>query len=196
MDKTHPLSIKSLIDVKFQKEDGNDKNKNVCPACLKTLTNASKLSGKIQSWKSKTTTALTFPPPPLFFIKCCDSVDMYFVIIVSICLYLNPKNAMCVKSRQSQRTSLIWVLRELGLLVQVRKQLQRNSIWLFNNYNNNKKELLYLHTIENLFCCTMMTFYATNRSAGSTDSALPAYIYQLSPWMGPFCLPESGSSWI
>ncbi|KAL7311284.1 hypothetical protein PS15m_009065 [Mucor circinelloides] len=44
VDKTHPLSIKSLIDVKFQKEDGNDKNKNVCPACLKTLTNASKLS--------------------------------------------------------------------------------------------------------------------------------------------------------
>ncbi|KAL9552348.1 hypothetical protein MBANPS3_003809 [Mucor bainieri] len=44
VDKTHPLSIKSLIDVKFQKEDGKDKDKNVCPACLKTLTNASKLS--------------------------------------------------------------------------------------------------------------------------------------------------------
>ncbi|KAG2212911.1 hypothetical protein INT46_010467, partial [Mucor plumbeus] len=43
VDKTHPLSIKSLIDVKFQKEDGNN-GKNVCPACLKTLTNASKLS--------------------------------------------------------------------------------------------------------------------------------------------------------
>ncbi|KAI8646312.1 hypothetical protein BD408DRAFT_360073 [Parasitella parasitica] len=42
-EKTHPLSIKSLIDVKFQKEDGS-KSKNVCPACLKTLTNASKLS--------------------------------------------------------------------------------------------------------------------------------------------------------
>lgn len=45
VDKTHSLSIKSLIDVKFQKEDGN-KGKNVCPACLKTLTNASKLSSK------------------------------------------------------------------------------------------------------------------------------------------------------
>ncbi|CEP11050.1 hypothetical protein [Parasitella parasitica] len=43
VEKTHPLSIKSLIDVKFQKEDGS-KSKNVCPACLKTLTNASKLS--------------------------------------------------------------------------------------------------------------------------------------------------------
>lgn len=35
--------MKSLIDVKFQIEE-NDKNKNVCPACLKSLTNVSKLS--------------------------------------------------------------------------------------------------------------------------------------------------------
>lgn len=35
--------MKSLIDVKFQNE-GNDKDKNVCPACLKSLTNTSKLS--------------------------------------------------------------------------------------------------------------------------------------------------------
>ncbi|ORE06811.1 hypothetical protein BCV72DRAFT_118746 [Rhizopus microsporus var. microsporus] len=42
-EKAHPLSIKSLIDVKFQAE-GSDKDKNVCPACLKTITNAYKLS--------------------------------------------------------------------------------------------------------------------------------------------------------
>jgi nitric oxide synthase-interacting protein len=45
VEKTHSLSIKSLIDVKFQTENTKDK-KNVCPACLKSLTNASKLSGK------------------------------------------------------------------------------------------------------------------------------------------------------
>lgn len=44
-ENTHPLSIKSLIDVKFQTENDNQK-KNICPACLKSLTNASKLSGK------------------------------------------------------------------------------------------------------------------------------------------------------
>ncbi|CAO3623671.1 unnamed protein product [Mucor hiemalis] len=43
VEKAHPLSIKSLIDVKFETE-GDKKNSNVCPACLKTLTNASKLS--------------------------------------------------------------------------------------------------------------------------------------------------------
>ncbi|KAG1143420.1 hypothetical protein G6F37_007058 [Rhizopus arrhizus] len=43
IEKAHPLSMKSLIDVKFQNE-GNDKDKNVCPACLKSLTNTSKLS--------------------------------------------------------------------------------------------------------------------------------------------------------
>ncbi|KAI7901006.1 uncharacterized protein BX663DRAFT_537339 [Cokeromyces recurvatus] len=43
VEKEHPLSIKSLIDVKFQTEDTN-KDKKICPACLKTLTNASKLS--------------------------------------------------------------------------------------------------------------------------------------------------------
>ncbi|CAO3674808.1 unnamed protein product [Rhizopus microsporus] len=42
-EKAHPLSIKSLIDVKFQAE-GSSKDKNVCPACLKTITNAYKLS--------------------------------------------------------------------------------------------------------------------------------------------------------
>ncbi|KAI8981999.1 hypothetical protein BDF20DRAFT_973031 [Mycotypha africana] len=42
-EKTHPLTIKSLIDVKFTKEE-KDKDKNICPACIKTLTNASKLS--------------------------------------------------------------------------------------------------------------------------------------------------------
>ncbi|GAA5795746.1 hypothetical protein EDC94DRAFT_595711 [Helicostylum pulchrum] len=42
-DKAHPLSIKSLINVKFQTEDSKNES-NVCPACLKTLTNASKLS--------------------------------------------------------------------------------------------------------------------------------------------------------
>lgn len=49
MDKIHPLSIKSLIDIRFQKEDGN-KDENVCPACLKTLSNASKLSGNHQTF--------------------------------------------------------------------------------------------------------------------------------------------------
>ncbi|KAG2208732.1 uncharacterized protein EV154DRAFT_607914 [Mucor mucedo] len=44
VEKAHPLSIKSLITVKFQKEEGTKKDGNVCPACLKTLTNASKLS--------------------------------------------------------------------------------------------------------------------------------------------------------
>jgi nitric oxide synthase-interacting protein len=44
-EETHPLSIKSLIDVKFETENTKDKKK-VCPACLKSLTNASKLSGK------------------------------------------------------------------------------------------------------------------------------------------------------
>ncbi|KAI8382320.1 hypothetical protein BD560DRAFT_444244 [Blakeslea trispora] len=42
-EETHPLTMKSLIDVKFHKEDMH-KDKNACPACLKTLTNASKLS--------------------------------------------------------------------------------------------------------------------------------------------------------
>ncbi|KAI9471868.1 MAG: hypothetical protein EXX96DRAFT_582039 [Benjaminiella poitrasii] len=41
VEKAHPLSIKSLIDVKFQIED---KDKKICPACLKSFTNASKLS--------------------------------------------------------------------------------------------------------------------------------------------------------
>ncbi|KAI8890127.1 hypothetical protein K501DRAFT_237024 [Backusella circina FSU 941] len=43
VEKAHPLSIKSLIDVQFTTEDGK-KEKNICPACLKTLTNSSKLS--------------------------------------------------------------------------------------------------------------------------------------------------------
>ncbi|RCI05385.1 hypothetical protein CU098_001711 [Rhizopus stolonifer] len=43
VDNAHSLTMKSLIDVKFQIEE-NDKNKNVCPACLKSLTNVSKLS--------------------------------------------------------------------------------------------------------------------------------------------------------
>ncbi|KAI8078175.1 uncharacterized protein B0P05DRAFT_470513 [Gilbertella persicaria] len=42
-EETHSLTLKSLIDVKFQKEDKN-KDNNVCPACLKTLTNSIKLS--------------------------------------------------------------------------------------------------------------------------------------------------------
>ncbi|KAI9271409.1 hypothetical protein BY458DRAFT_509377 [Sporodiniella umbellata] len=43
ISNAHPLTMKSLIDVKFQIEE-NDKSKNVCPACLKSLTNVSKLS--------------------------------------------------------------------------------------------------------------------------------------------------------
>ncbi|KAI8981041.1 hypothetical protein BDB01DRAFT_724213 [Pilobolus umbonatus] len=45
VEKTHPLSMKSLVEVHFEKEK-KDKTKNICPACLKTLSNASKLSGK------------------------------------------------------------------------------------------------------------------------------------------------------
>ncbi|KAL0075209.1 hypothetical protein J3Q64DRAFT_1267478 [Phycomyces blakesleeanus] len=39
----HPVSLKSLIPIKFQKEEGN-KDKHVCPACLKSLCNSTKLS--------------------------------------------------------------------------------------------------------------------------------------------------------
>ncbi|KAI9250884.1 hypothetical protein BDA99DRAFT_204314 [Phascolomyces articulosus] len=39
----HPVSLKSLIDVKFQYED-EAKKKCQCPACLKSLSNASKFS--------------------------------------------------------------------------------------------------------------------------------------------------------
>ncbi|KAI9030018.1 hypothetical protein CLU79DRAFT_695200 [Phycomyces nitens] len=40
---SHPVSLKSLIPIKFQKEEGQ-KNKHVCPACLKSLSNSTKLS--------------------------------------------------------------------------------------------------------------------------------------------------------
>ncbi|KAG0167147.1 hypothetical protein DFQ28_003380 [Apophysomyces sp. BC1034] len=39
----HPVSLKSLIEIKFQTED-NKKDKHVCPACLKTLSNSMKFS--------------------------------------------------------------------------------------------------------------------------------------------------------
>ncbi|KAF7727150.1 hypothetical protein EC973_008011 [Apophysomyces ossiformis] len=41
--EAHAISIKSLIEIKFQTEDGK-KDKNVCPACLKSLSNAIKFS--------------------------------------------------------------------------------------------------------------------------------------------------------
>ncbi|CDH50037.1 zinc finger nitric oxide synthase-interactingprotein [Lichtheimia corymbifera JMRC:FSU:9682] len=39
----HPVSLKTLIEVKFQQEEGN-KSKCQCPACLKTLNNSVKFS--------------------------------------------------------------------------------------------------------------------------------------------------------
>ncbi|KAI8376022.1 uncharacterized protein BYT42DRAFT_614809 [Radiomyces spectabilis] len=41
--EAHPVSLKSLIEVKFQAEEGN-KDKLVCPACLKSLSNSIKFS--------------------------------------------------------------------------------------------------------------------------------------------------------
>jgi nitric oxide synthase-interacting protein len=56
-DKTHSLTIKSLIDVKFQTDD---KMKNICPACLKSLTNASKLSGKLECIRRERLTKMKY----------------------------------------------------------------------------------------------------------------------------------------
>ena len=39
------ISLKTLVEVKFQYED-DAKKKCQCPACLKTLSNSSKFSGK------------------------------------------------------------------------------------------------------------------------------------------------------
>ncbi|KAI7864110.1 hypothetical protein BDF14DRAFT_1837355 [Spinellus fusiger] len=41
--ESHPVSIKSLTAVKFQEEDGRN-DRHVCPACLKSLSNSTKLS--------------------------------------------------------------------------------------------------------------------------------------------------------